>query len=278
MNLKALKSYFRETGFQPKHRLGQNFLIDANLATKLVDSAEVKNSDSVVEIGPGMGMISAKILETGSELHAIEQDTLLVDFLQRQFQERSDRFHLIHGDAVKIPLAGQLETKNLKVIANPPFAITGPWLSAVLELGFPETFALILQREAVERITAKPGRKLFGVLALQIAFAYGISSTHPISSQSFYPEPKIESDMLVLRRVDEPLRFDPGFLVMAQLFFRQRRKQIGGILKKSPHVDFFPILEKADLDPTLRAEQIPLDQWRELHFHYVEMNQIPSKR
>jgi len=228
----------------------------------------------VVEVGPGMGMISRQILETGAHLTAIEKDDRLLAFLQTSLQpDYTDTFSALLGDAVEFPLAGVADVESLTVIANPPFAITGPWIAAVLDLGFPKIIALILQKEAVERITAKAGSKSFGVLAIRLSAAYEVSDIHPVPPQSFYPPPNIDSQIVVFSRKAHPHALAPEFILLVQQLFIQRRKQIGGrlksILSPSQFHEWEALLSQRGFSLQVRPEQIPWDVW-------IALNQISS--
>ena len=269
MNKRELVEYFDSTGFRPKHRLGQNFLIDPNLTRKLVDWAELITGDQVVEVGPGMGMITREILNRGVKLIAVERDAALKSYLESALlPDYPDTLTLIEGDAVDFPLGRMERPENTKVIANPPFSITGPWLATILDLGFPERFSLLLQKEAVDRITAQAGSKLFGVLAMRLEAAYEVVHTHPVPPSCFYPAPQIESRIVVFQRKETPYRFTNAILKLVQTLFTQRRKQIGARLKKVLNPELMRawqrILETHDLNLQSRPEQIPTQVWIEL--------------
>ena len=269
MNKRELVEYFESTGFRPKQRLGQNFLVDPNLTRKLVDCTELEPGDTVVEIGPGMGMISREILGRGVKLIAVERDAALKSYLESALlNQYPDSLTLIDGDAVDLPLGGAKNPELTKVIANPPFSITGPWLAGILDLGFPKRLSLLLQKEAVDRITAQAGSKLFGVLAMRLEAAYEVVHTHPVPPSCFYPAPQVESRIVVFHRRETPYCFTSATLELVQMLFTQRRKQIGARLKKvlSPEllISWQHILESHNLDFQSRPEQIPTHVWIEL--------------
>ena len=269
MNKHELVEYFESIGFRPKQRLGQNFLVDPNLTRKLVDWAELEPGDTVVEVGPGMGMITREILRRGVKLLAIERDLALKSYLESALlSQYPEALTLIDGDAVNLPLGDAENPELTKVIANPPFSITGPWLAGILDIGFPKLFSLLLQKEAVDRIAARAGSKLFGVLAMRLEAAYEVAHTHPVPPSCFYPAPQIESRIVVFQRREAPYRFRSETLELVQMLFTQRRKQIGARLKKalSPGLltSWQHILEDHDLDLQSRPEQIPTNVWIEL--------------
>jgi 16S rRNA (adenine1518-N6/adenine1519-N6)-dimethyltransferase len=264
----ALVAYFKGIGFQPSQRLGQNFLIDANLARLLVDHCEVSPTDHVVEIGPGMGMITREILGRGARLSCVEADDRLVKYLESDLRpEWVDQFEILHGDAVRHPLANVDEPESVKVICNPPFAITGPWLAGVLNLGFPKRLSLLLQQESVDRLTAESG-KLFGVLPIRLGASYEVVGTHPVPPSCFYPEPTIDCSIVTFSRKAETETFPPPFLKVLQTLFTQRRKQIGGRLRKLIPSELYDQwsahLATEGLNMQCRPEQIPTKIWLKL--------------
>lgn len=266
MNRSQLIEYFRATGFHPSHRLGQNFLVDRNLAAKLVHLAQVGEESQVVEVGPGMGMITRAILETGARVVAIEKDSRLLHYLRMELQaEFPDQLTLLEGDAVEMPLAGHQPAHDCTVIANPPFAITGPWLAAVFDCGFPKTLSLLLQKEAVERLLAKAGSKAYGVLPIRLQAAYDCVATHAVPAQSFHPAPTIESRIMVLRRKAEPTAFPEHLLDRMQALFQQRRKQMGSRLKSllapAELQRWTDVLGRSGFSLQSRPEQVPLETW-----------------
>ena len=249
--------------------MGQNFLIDRNLARKLVELSGVGSGDPVFEAGPGMGMISREILKTGAVLQAVEKDRRLLAFLiDHLVPEFEDRFSVIEGDAVELPLGMGRNVSELSVIANPPFAITGPWIGGMLDLGFPKTLALLLQREAVDRLIAKAGSKQFGLLSIRLEAAYEVTSLHPVPNTSFFPEPKIQSQIVVFRRREDPVAFSDSMKGIVSQLFQQRRKQIGGRLKQWIDADTFEkwesIFHQSNLSMQSRPEQVPTKVWTQL--------------
>lgn len=266
VNRSELIDYFRTTGFHPSHRMGQNFLVDRNLALKLVALAQVGPGSKVVEIGPGMGMITRAILETGASLWAVEKDERLWHYLKLHLlPEFPDQLRLLQADAVQHPLAAAMPVAELTVIANPPFAITGPWLAALLDAGFPLEMSLLLQKEAVERLTARAGSKSYGVLPIRLQAAYEVVATHAVPPQSFHPAPSIDSQMVLLRRKAEPVGLPNRLISVMQALFQQRRKQMGGrlraLLTEGECHTWEHVFARNGLTLQSRPEQVPLEAW-----------------
>ena len=153
-------------GHQPKRFLGQNFLVDGNIVRKSLELAQIAAGDRVVEVGPGLGTLTGALLEAGAEVWAVEKDRHLHQHLEETLVPASaGRLHLLEGDAVEHPLAGYgggypgtaSECPPFKVVANLPYAISTPWMDAVLAGPLPERMVLMLQQEAAQRYAAKPG-------------------------------------------------------------------------------------------------------------------------
>jgi 16S rRNA (adenine1518-N6/adenine1519-N6)-dimethyltransferase len=269
LNRTELISWFHRNDFYPSHRLGQNFLVDGNLARKLVSLCALQPGDPVLEVGPGVGIISRAILDTGAHLSAIECDERLLNYMEDAFlPEFGDRLQLIHGDAVKMPLAGISESANLTVIANPPFSITGPWIAGMLDIGVPRCFALLLQREAVERLTATPGSKGYGTLSIRLSAAYDLDALHPVPHQCFHPAPMVEAQIVVFLRKEAPVAFRRETLQLMATLFQNRRKQLGGrcskLLTPSHFEQWEKILHSHNLQWTCRPEELSWQVWAEL--------------
>ena len=160
------RALLERLGHRPRHTLGQNFLVDGNIVRKSLELARVGPGDRVVEIGPGLGTLTAALLAAGAEVWAVERDAALHRHLAASLApEFPGRLHLIEGDAMDLPLAG-LEAGEFKIVANLPYAIATPWLDAVLEGALPQRMVLMLQREAAQRYTARPGGKSFGAISV----------------------------------------------------------------------------------------------------------------
>jgi 16S rRNA (adenine1518-N6/adenine1519-N6)-dimethyltransferase len=269
LNRTELIAWFHRNDFRPSHRLGQNFLVDGNLARKLVALTGLNQGDPVAEIGPGFGIITRAILETGARIDAIECDDRLVNHLAvTLLPEFGDRLQLVHGDAVKYPFADASDPEKLTVIANPPFSITGPWIAGMLDIGLPRCLALLLQREAVERLCAAPGTRAYGVLSIRLAAGYTLEALHPVPHQCFHPAPMVEAQIVVFRRKESPWKFRPETLRIMAGLFQTRRKQLGGrcskLLSPGQFEQWEAVLHKHSLGWICRPEEIPWQVWVEL--------------
>ncbi|HWA27953.1 MAG TPA: 16S rRNA (adenine(1518)-N(6)/adenine(1519)-N(6))-dimethyltransferase RsmA [Lacunisphaera sp.] len=276
-------------GHQPKHFLGQNFLVDGNIVRKSLELAGIKAGDHVVEIGPGLGTLTSALLEAGAEVWAVEKDRHLHAHLLETLVPNQPRLHLLEGDAMDHPLAGFLEAgcphpssvetprhdppdsgppPNFKIVANLPYAISTPWMDAVLSGPLPVRMVLMLQQEAAQRYVAAEGSKTFGAISIFLQSAFAVQPGHKVPASCFYPRPDIESVLLNLVQLPAPFVFPAAAKALIRACFQQRRKQLGSILRgKLPPekaAAWFGRLAAAGHGPQSRAEQIPVALWRDL--------------
>jgi 16S rRNA (adenine1518-N6/adenine1519-N6)-dimethyltransferase len=266
----ATRELLARLGHQPKRFLGQNFLVDGNIVRKSLELAGVAAGDTVVEVGPGLGTLTAALLEAGAEVWAVEKDRQLHAHLGETLVPAHPRLHLLEGDAMEHPLAGLPSDRaaHFKIVANLPYAISTPWMDAVLGGPLPERMVLMLQDEAAKRYIAPPGSKLFGAISIVLQSAYAVEPGHRVGAGCFFPKPDIESVLLNLSRLPVPFVFPPETKAVIRACFQQRRKQVGSILRdrlSAPAAAaWYARLEAAGFGPQSRAEQIPVALWREI--------------
>ena len=221
-----------------------------------------------MEIGPGLGALTQLLLEKECEVHAIEKDAGLFRYLEKELlQSYKSRLNLTHGDAMDKPLASlSQQREDTKIVANLPYAISTPWLDAVLSGPLPLRMVLMLQMEAANRFVANPGTGTYGPISLFLKSAYKVMEIHKVAAQCFFPEPEVGSALLSLERLKEPKRFPKEIKEGIRQIFRQRRKQIGSIIAKNPMAPQFQSwlqeLVKQGMDPKKRPEAIGEDQWQ----------------
>jgi 16S rRNA (adenine1518-N6/adenine1519-N6)-dimethyltransferase len=251
-------------GHRPRKPLGQNFLIDGNIVRKSLQLAGLERGDEVVEVGPGLGTLSQAMLKMGCTVYAVELDPCLAQHLRETAgKDYPEKFNLIEGDAVKYPRAEIPATKEgFKVVANLPYAITTPWIEAMLKSPLPSDMVLMMQKEAADRITAQPGSKAYGAISIFIGAAYERAGVHHVSRSCFYPVPGVDSMLLHLRIKGIPVLLNAGTRDLIRKIFTQRRKQIGSLLQKLPETHpWLDQLPEFGCSRTTRPEGIPLDAW-----------------
>ena len=263
----------------PKKKLGQNFLIDGNIVDKSIQLADLPPSGNVVEIGPGLGTLTRKLLESGQTVHAVELDHRLADNLENTETEAIKNKQLIitKGDAVKHPLGSLPETTDqYAIVANLPYAISSAWLESVLNTGrLPIRMVLMMQKEAVERIWANPGTKEYHALSIFISNAYEFTEKHQVSRKCFYPSPAVDSMLIRMDLSENYFLFPKIVRVLIRKIFTQRRKQLGSLAKKEDPVTgqiIFEWLDSINQPYSSRPEQISAEQWKRLGELLAENN------
>jgi len=263
----ATRDLLAALGHEPKRSRGQNFLVDGNIVRKSLELAAVQPGDRVVEIGPGLGTLTAALLEAGAQVWAVEIDRTLHHHLESTLAPRfADRFHLLEADAIDQPLAGLPADAagEFKIVANLPYAISTPWLERVLSGPLPSRLVLMLQQEAAQRYTAQPGTKAFGAISIFLQAAYTIAPGHRVAASCFMPRPDVASQLLNLARKPAPFVFPGPVRALVRSCFQQRRKQIGALLRNRLPDDSVPwrdLLRAGGLSESTRPEAIPVDWW-----------------
>ena len=248
-----LMSLFRQHGMNPRGDLGQNFLIDGNILDIIVREADVRSNETVLEIGPGLGALTVKLLDRADKVRAIEKDGRLADYIRRQYPE----VDLIHGDAcaVELPACD-------KVVANLPYSISTAVLERFVEgAARPRRLVLMLQKEVALRLTATPRHKDYSALTLFTQLRYHVTVVHVVSRHCFFPEPGVESAIIALDRREPRVLLEPGaeFHRLVRNGFQQRRKMLRKLVPGAE-----AILPTLGLPATARAEELSLEQWIQL--------------
>lgn len=267
LTLAETRELLARLGHGPRRSLGQNFLVDPNLVRKSVALAEVAPGDRVVEVGPGLGTLTAGLLAAGAEVWAVERDPTMAAHLREAFAGEP-RLCLLEGDAVQHPLAALPRPElGFKVVANLPYAISSAWMEGVCLGPHPTRLVLMLQREAADRLTAEVGTKHWSALTIQVDLAFRRVGLHPVPPGCFHPAPKVDSCLLVLERRPDAFRLGPAARAVARALFTQRRKQVGASARRlfpgrTDVQAWLAGLATHGLDATARPEAIPSAAWR----------------
>ena len=251
---------------RPRKGLSQNFLTDAAALDAIVEAAELEPGDRVVEIGPGLGVLTRRLLAAGASVLAVELDTRLAEYLRRELAG-VDRFELIEADALSLHPREMFPGQPFKVVANIPYHITSPLLHAFLEGERPpDLMVFLVQLEVAERVAAAPGRMSYlSVFAQNVADAEVVAR---VPAAAFEPAPKVDSAVLRLRKRPVPAvpagdQRDPFYRVV-QAGFRQRRKQVHNGLSRELPVDRERVTEAlaaCGVDPERRPQTLSLHEW-----------------
>jgi 16S rRNA (adenine1518-N6/adenine1519-N6)-dimethyltransferase len=251
---------------RPRKSLSQNFLTDADALDTIVGAAELTVGDRVVEIGPGLGVLTRRLLAAGASVLAVELDARLADFLRRELGE-VDGFELIEADALSLHPREMFPDDRFKLVANIPYHITSPLLHAFLEGDRPpELTVLLVQAEVAERVAAPPGQMSYlSVFVQNVATAEVVAR---VPAAAFEPEPAVDSAVLRLRRRERPAvpvghEREPFYRVV-QAGFRQRRKQVHNGLTRELPVERDAVEEALDgcgVTPDRRPQTLTVDEW-----------------
>ena len=241
----------RPAGFRPKKSLGQNFLVDENVARKIVNAVDPQPSDHIVEIGPGAGVLTKYLIAAGSRVHAIEIDARLIADLQKDFG-RHQNFTLVHADFRKLDLRSLAGSEKIRIVGNIPYHITSPLIfSAFAQREVLCDLTLTVQKEVAERIVAGPGGKTYGILAIVSQTFASAEMLFTISPHVFRPKPKVESAVVRLQFQPPPVAIsdEAFYLHLIKTMFAQRRKTLRRSLKlflKNTAIDFIDLQRRPE--------------------------------
>jgi 16S rRNA (adenine1518-N6/adenine1519-N6)-dimethyltransferase len=268
----AVRRTLRDAGLQARHSRSQNFLTDIDVLEGILAAAGPAAGRRVLEIGPGLGILTGALLDAGAAVTAVELDRGLVRVLAERLGPaiEAGRLRLIEGDALDQHLTRLVEPPY-DVVANLPYHITSPILHALLgETPRPERLVLMVQREVAERIAAEPGRMSY--LSVFVQYHARVSIAFLVPSGAFEPEPSVESAVIVLEPYPEDDRL-PDAEVEDQLWrlvqagFRERRKMLHNVLSRQlpvapDRVD--KALAEADIAPDRRPQTLAVGEWLRL--------------
>tara|TARA_Y100000589_G_scaffold319982_1_gene349252 strand:+ start:932 stop:1762 length:831 start_codon:yes stop_codon:yes gene_type:complete len=254
----------------PKKRFGQNWLINEKVLEKIKKNADLNANDFILEIGPGLGNLTARLLDSNIKgLHAVELDKDLIRFLENKFLKK-ENFSLQQGDILSIDLTKSYEFT--KVIANIPYNITGPILDLFIgRLGkLPkynlEKIIFMMQREVADRIIAKEGDSNNSALSTRIKLLSNVKKICDIAPSSFRPSPKVHSSLIIFTPLPLNVRLDikteEYIDKLLKITFNARRKKIRNTLNSVFSKENIIYLEKhSEINFNLRPQDISIDQW-----------------
>ena len=262
--LPPLREFIRRHQLSARKSLGQNFLLDLNLTARIARAGGSLDGETVVEIGPGPGGLTRALLAEGAKrVIAIERDERALAALQEIAARYPGRLEIIAGDALEFDPRPLLKGDRARVIANLPYNVATPllvnWLTAEPWPPWYDMLVLMFQREVAERIAAAPGSKSYGRLSVLTSWRCETKIMFDVSPSAFVPQPKVTSSVVRLVPRAKPLACDANALQrVTEAAFGQRRKMLRQSLK-TLDVDAAALLEKTGIDPTDRAEDIPVE-------------------
>jgi 16S rRNA (adenine1518-N6/adenine1519-N6)-dimethyltransferase len=261
--------------FHVKKSLGQNFLVDLMAVRRILEAVGAAAEHKIVEIGPGRGIITEGLVETGASVTCIELDRDLIPILIRRFGAHRN-FSLIEGDALEVDFAGIIEGfPYATLVANLPYYISTAILQKIIsERPRYSKMILMFQKEVVDRITAPPGTPNRGFISVMTESYYSTKVLFTLGPGAFEPSPKVNSAVVEFRPIERSVGDFGSFRAVVSRGFAQRRKTILNNLK-AVFPDAACTLEMVNIDPRRRAETLSLDEWIALSKNLA--NQSASK-
>lgn len=248
-------------------KLGQNFLKNKEIVNRIIESANLKTDDVVLEIGPGKGALTEELLKKAGKVIAVELDKTLVEYLQNKFKESSN-IEIINEDILKLKLEGIINTKY-KVIANIPYYITSPIIRYFLENELPpKEMILMVQKEVAERIVAMPGNH--SILSLSVQYYAKPELLFYVDKTNFDPVPEVDSAVIRIVTSDEQQETkekSDNFFRVVRAGFCAKRKTLANNLANSFHLNKREVEEKlktVPLNGTVRAQELSIDEWKNI--------------
>jgi 16S rRNA (adenine1518-N6/adenine1519-N6)-dimethyltransferase len=277
----AVRRTLRDAGLRARHRLSQNFLADIDVLETILDAAAPSPGRRVLEIGPGLGVLTEGLLQAGAAVTAVELDRGLAQHLRSRFREALERaasdgpetpggLRLIEGDALDLELTTLVDAPY-DVVANLPYHITSPILHALLGTSpRPDRAVFLLQREVAERIAAPPGGLSY--LAVFVQYHATVRIVTRVPANAFEPEPAVESALVIVQPRPDRDRLSDGdaeddLWRLVQAAFRERRKMLHNVLGRQLPLDAGRIeaaLAEVGIAPDRRPQTVSVAEWRKL--------------
>jgi len=275
----TIKEIKQKHDFRLSKSLGQNFLIDKNIIDKIISGSNIGKQDLVIEIGPGIGVLTAEAAQVAGKVVAIEIDKNLMPILEETLQEY-DNIELINQDILKTNLINILEqndiirgqkVRGVKIIGNLPYYITTPIIMKILEDGVPaDSITIMMQKEVADRIKAEPGGKVYGAISVAVQYYCTVTQVAVVPKEVFIPQPKVDSAVLRLDiRKEKSIKLidEKVFFACIKAGFGQRRKtlcnSLTGVCNLSKEM-VTQVLSDAGIDGIRRAETLDLEEFARL--------------
>ena len=272
MDIKDYKTQelVKKYNFKFSKSLGQNFLIDDSVLNDIVKGADVNEEDFVIEIGPGVGTLTAHLLNKAKKVTSIELDNDLIPILKEELGD-NEHFSLIHNDALKVDFNEIIgDEKSVKLVANLPYYVTTPIIVNLLKNNYNfKSLTIMIQKEVAERIDAEPNCKEYGALSLLVQYYCNTKIVRKVAPSSFIPRPKVESIVIRLDRLEKPRVEVTDEKFMFELIrnsFNMRRKTLWNGVKNIGvnKDDLKKAFEEAGIDPKRRGETLSLEEFAAL--------------
>jgi len=278
-NKKIIKDLLKKYGAKAEKYLGQHFILSKKALAQMIESAEIKKTDTVIEIGPGLGTLTQELAKTGAKIIAVEKDPLMLNILKETLTVHKN-IKIIQADARQLsishpagdhPKGGDFQfSKKYKIVANLPYNVATflihQWLEAEKP---PQLMILMVQKEVAQRICAKPPR--MNLLAVSVQFYADAKIIDYVPAEAFWPRPKVDSAIIKItpkeNAVFPAIANKTAYFKVVKAGFSQPRKQLAGNLAKKLNIpkEKIPLMfQKLDIPDRARAENLSVEQWTSL--------------
>ncbi len=272
-SVSEIKEILKESGFRFSKSLGQNFLVDENVLSDIINGACITKDTNVIEIGPGFGTLTQQLCLNAKKVVAVEIDSTVIPVLKQNTAEFNN-LSVINADILKTDINKLVENEfgggTVKIAANLPYYITTPIIMGLIEQELPiSNIVVMIQKEVADRIAAKPSTKDYGALTVAVNFYSVPQIIVNVPPSSFIPQPKVSSSVIKLQMRDKPpvdVKDKKMFFKVVKASFGQRRKTLLNALSNSPSFamgkdEISKMLESISIDGRRRGETLNMDEF-----------------
>jgi len=273
-----IKYIMRKYKIRADKSLGQHFLIDEAPIESMLAAAELKDEDEVLEIGPGLGVLTTRLCQQAKKVVAVEKDRDIIPVLE-DITRDFENICIINDDVLKLDMENLKNSyfrSNFKVIANLPYYITSPIIMKIIQnRHMIEAAVIMVQKEVAQRLIASPGRKDYGILSIAVQLYSDVDLVCEVRREAFIPAPKVDSAVVRLVLRDEPrvkIHDTDLYFKVVEASFAERRKTIKNSLKRRLALQNLPddaidkALAAAGIDPLRRGETLSIEEYADLTF------------
>lgn len=269
-----IKILLNKHGFKIKKKFGQNFITEPSIIDNIVEAANLTKNDTVIEIGPGLGVLTRALADRAGKVYAIEIDKNLIPLLEETLTGH-ENIEIINQDALTLNFDQLINgdgTDKYKVVANLPYYITTPLIMHFLENRFRVSeMVVMVQKEVAQRMVASPGGKDYGALSVAVQYYTAPRIEFKVPPQVFLPRPEVESAVISLRILEQPpisVKDEKNFFRVVKAAFGQRRKTLLNALHNGgfdlDKESLTGILQECSIDPKRRGETLSLEEFAAL--------------
>jgi 16S rRNA (adenine1518-N6/adenine1519-N6)-dimethyltransferase len=253
-----------DLGVRPYRQFGQHFLINPAVVSRMIDAAEIRPLDAVLEIGPGLGVLSGELAARAARLYLVDVDTALAARLQKQFAGR-EHVQVATADFLTLDIEAVLPDPEIHVVASLPYNVATPILFRLLDYRHKfRTATVMIQKEVAERLTATPGTKAYGVPSVLTQLYGTVTTVCTVGPRSFFPPPKVESQVIRIEfqvQPKVPVDDDAEFRRLVKAAFAQRRKTLRNALRAAGYENLDEVSAQTGVNFQRRGETLTVEEF-----------------